>query len=237
MKISCLIPCYNEEECIQETVEELVAEFSTLPHPWELIIVDHGCTDSSYDRLRELQEKYPAFIKIERLAKNIGYGACINWGLRNYTRADIIGWTCADGEIKADDTRKLVEFIINNPDYAAVKAARINRNSGFRQFISLRYNQLIRILFTLDTDDINGWPLFIRSHIYDDLDIQSDNWILNVEIFHKLRKKGYRFKDMDCEHQRRKGGKSKVSVLTIVAFLQQIMSYRIKNLFNDKNER
>lgn len=232
MKISCLIPCYNEEECIQETVKELVSEFQRLDQAWELILIDHGCTDSTYDRLKELQERYPAFIKIERLVKNIGYGACINFGLKNYTQGDIIGWTCADGEIKASDTRKLLECIINNPEYVAVKAARTNRNRGFRQFISLWYNHLVGVLFTIKTKDINGWPLFIRSNIYNNLDIHSDNWIINIEILHKLQKKGHQFKDIDCEHQQRKGGRSKVSMFTIVAFLQQIMGYRMRSFFS-----
>jgi hypothetical protein len=72
--------------------------------------------------------------------------------------------------------------------------------------------------------------LFIRSETFNTLDIQLKNWVINIEILHKLQKKEFLWKDLDCEHQNRKGGRSKVNAFTIIEFLYQVMAYRINIL-------
>lgn len=222
-----MIPAYNEEECVAETARELVQEFQKLGQKFELILIDHASTDSTYAQLNKVQQEYPDYVRLVQLAKNIGYGGIINQGLREYTQGEIIGWTCADGEVKAEDTRKLLEFLIHNPAYAAVKASRIQRNRGFRKFISAWYNRLALLLFAIKTEDINGWPFFVRSAVYNDLDIRLKNWVINIEILHKLQQRGLSFQDLACIHQQRKGSRSKVHLFTIFSFLYQVLSYKV----------
>ncbi|HIH13387.1 TPA: glycosyltransferase family 2 protein [Candidatus Woesearchaeota archaeon] len=234
-KISCMIPCYNEEECITGTVEELVKGFQKLGYPYELVVIDHASRDKTLEMLQKLQEKHSS-VKVIKMSQNIGYGGIINLGLREFTKGSIIGWTCADGEVKAEDTVQLVDFLIQNTDYAAVKASRINRNQGYRKFISGKYNHLVNALFRIKTTDINGWPLFVRSEVYDGLNIGLKNWVINIEILHKLQKKNLKFKDIDCVYQGRKGGRSKVNMLTIFAFIYQVILYKIQVLISKNKE-
>ncbi len=236
MKISCMIPCYNEQESILETVHELMAEFKKISHPFEFILIDHASTDATLEKITELHKIYSEHLKIIHLDKNIGYGGIINKSLREYTKGDIIGWTCADGEIKASDTYKLVQLLLEHPEYEAVKATRINRNHGIRKFISAGYNKLVKLLFSIHTDDINGWPLFIRANTFKTLDLQLNNWVINIEILHKLQQRKLPWKDLNCEHQNRKGGRSKVNTFTIIEFLYQIFTYRIHTLMKPENK-
>ncbi len=236
MKISCMIPCYNEQESITETVHELMTEFKKLSHQFEFILIDHASTDSTLEKVTNLHQTYPHNVNVIHLDKNIGYGGIINKSLREYTKGDIIGWTCADGEIKASDTYKLVQLLLEHPQYQAVKATRINRNHGLRKFISEGYNKLVKLLFAINTNDINGWPLFIRAETFKTIDLQLNNWVINIEILHKLQKKKLPWKDLNCEHQNRKGGRSKVNTFTVIEFLYQILAYKISTLTNPENK-
>jgi glycosyltransferase involved in cell wall biosynthesis len=233
-KISFMIPAYNEEAAVGETVHELVAEFKKLNEDFEIIVFDHGSSDNTYHEIRKLQDIYPNYVKSIHFPHNIEYGGIINLGLKKFTSGDIIGWTCADGEIKAEDTRKVAEFLLKNPEFHASKASRINRNVGVRKFISYWYNQFAESLFRIKSSDVNGWPFFIRSDAYETLDLKLQDWVINIEILHKLRRNNLAFKEIDCEHQQRKGGRSSVRFYTILEFTKQLLGYRASTLSKRK---
>ena len=97
MKLSLVIPCYNEIDSIEELInlcKKIINSYT------EIIIVDNGSRDGSYKKLKNL--KLPKNIKIKRVRKNIGYGNGILKGLK-VCRGEIISWTHADLQTDPND--------------------------------------------------------------------------------------------------------------------------------------
>ena len=95
MKISLVVPCYNEEK----NIELLTEAFARLNQRYdvELVLVDNGSTDGTGISIKRQLEKYK-FISTVRIEDNIGYGFGILTGLRQ-AKGDYIGWMHADMQV------------------------------------------------------------------------------------------------------------------------------------------
>ena len=106
MKLSIIIPCYNEENTIKVIVEK-VLKFSL--YDKEIIIVDDCSTDQSRKIIKNLAED-TSIIKYFFLDKNLGKGAALNKGFKE-ANGDIILIQDADLEYDPKDYQKLLEPI------------------------------------------------------------------------------------------------------------------------------
>jgi len=86
--ISVVLPIFNEDENIEMVAEAVSAELTRLAHPYELIFVDDGSTDGSFDLLRQLARRDPR-IKAVRLSRNFGHQIAISAGLE-YASGDAV---------------------------------------------------------------------------------------------------------------------------------------------------
>lgn len=112
-----IIPVFNE--CL--SIEKTISEIKGLPGQFEIIVVDDGSTDGTF----ELAKK--AEIKVLRHLINKGYGAALKTGIRN-ANYDIIVITDADGTYPNDKIPNLAQ-ILKNEDIDMVVGARIKKNA------------------------------------------------------------------------------------------------------------
>jgi glycosyltransferase involved in cell wall biosynthesis len=103
--LSYIVPVYNEEDAIVDTVEQLSSVLSELGIAYEIIVVNDGSTDDTRDRLEALTTDY---LMTLRHPVNTGYGAAIKTGLlaANY---EWIGLVDGDGSYEIHDIPNLVE--------------------------------------------------------------------------------------------------------------------------------
>jgi glycosyltransferase involved in cell wall biosynthesis len=80
-KLSILIPCYNEEEFVGALVERVLAAALPAAMSREIVAVDDGSTDGSWDVLRELAQRHPSLLRVLRHERNRGKGAAIRTAL------------------------------------------------------------------------------------------------------------------------------------------------------------
>lgn len=107
MKLSIIIPCYNESKnipLILSRFDEVIKRQDI-----EAVFVNNGSTDNSKEVLDELLPKYP-FAGVVNVPENKGYGYGILSGLREAT-GDFIGWTHADMQTDPNDVIKALEMI------------------------------------------------------------------------------------------------------------------------------
>ncbi|MFI5349704.1 MAG: glycosyltransferase family 2 protein, partial [Elusimicrobiota bacterium] len=104
--LSALIPVYNEEENLPALGEEVSAALNALHKPYEVILVDDGSKDRSWDELQKLIKKYPHF-KAVRLGRNAGQTAAMLAGIQASTGELIV---CLDADMQNDarDVPKLL---------------------------------------------------------------------------------------------------------------------------------
>ena len=93
--IACIIPAYNESECVDELARRLAAVFDSEPnYDFEAIIVENGSTDDTMDKLLAINSKDPRF-KIVQLARNFRMDGGLTAGL-NVVDADAAVLMTAD---------------------------------------------------------------------------------------------------------------------------------------------
>ncbi len=89
---SIVIPAYNEENAIKQTVEYIKETLGTLNiGPWELVIVDDGSEDKTFDHLKEYSQD---FVKVVRHPHNLGYGRSLKDGIDAATYDTIVIIDC-----------------------------------------------------------------------------------------------------------------------------------------------
>jgi glycosyltransferase involved in cell wall biosynthesis len=144
MDLSVVIPVFNEEESVAELCRELHATVSTLGKPYELVLVDDGSTDGTWDALLALARQYPC-LRLVRLRGNFGQTAAMSAGIRE-AQGDVIVTMDADLQNDPADIPRLLERIAQGVD--VVSGWRRDRQDPFlnRRLPSILANKLISVI-------------------------------------------------------------------------------------------
>src|SRR5580698_8393096 len=86
--LSVIIPVFNEEDNVDIVCSKVIAVLDQLGHPWELIFIDDGSTDHSYEKLI-VRAAEQSNIKIIRFVRNFGQTAALAAGI-DHASGDII---------------------------------------------------------------------------------------------------------------------------------------------------
>ncbi len=231
--LSLIMSIYNEEACLEKVATDLIKEFKGAKIDFELYLVNNGSKDRTHEIIDKLKKKYPKVVRVVVFKKNQTLGGAVNKVMKRL-KAKIIGFTCADGEVTAKDTAKLVKRILNDESIALAKTIRFKRRDGYRRIISKIYNWIGRLLLGIRSKDINGWPVLIRYDVYTKMKLFDYTWIFQLEYLHNVVRMKKKFVEVRVAHQKRSGGVSKINFGNVVAFTLQVFSYFFKALFMGK---
>lgn len=189
MKISVVMPVYNEAK----TIAEVVRKVERVPFDKEIIIVNDGSIDGTGGILAELQKSH---IKIIHHEKNKGKGAALRTGFQHVT-GDIVIVQDADLEGDVKEYPELIAPIIDGfadvvygSRLLGAKVHRVNMfwhkvaNTLLTLFTNILYNAAL-------TDMETGYKVFRRG-VVEKLDIKSDDFAVEPEITAKVFKRRYR---------------------------------------------
>ncbi|MGQ9475217.1 MAG: glycosyltransferase family 2 protein [Actinomycetota bacterium] len=136
MKVSVVIPVYNEELAISDDLKAAVSALEPAPYEWEIIVVDDASTDSTPRILREFPQ-----IKVIRHPRNLGGGTARNTGIKAAT-GEIVVIADGDGTYPLQDIPRLVEEM---EGYDMVVGARV-KEAGTLKFLRVPAKFAIRKL-------------------------------------------------------------------------------------------
>lgn len=139
--LSLIIPVYNEVENLELLVEEIAAALDDRPITYEVLFIDDGSTDGSFELIRELDGRYPQ-IGAVRFRRNFGQTAAFSAGF-NHARGRIIVTMDADRQNDPADVPSLVQKL--EEGYDVVNGWRQNRQDALllRKVPSFFANRLI----------------------------------------------------------------------------------------------
>lgn len=204
MKLSIVVPCYNEEEnipLILERFNDVIKEEDV-----EVVLVDNGSTDGSAGVLSELLPRYP-FARTVKVPVNQGYGYGILQGL-NECRGEYIGWTHADMQTDPADVIKALGFIEKEKGLVFVKGNRKGRPL-FDVFFTLGMSVFETCYLREKLYDINAQPNIFPKVFYQGWENPPHDFSLDLYALYMAKKKGLKMVRFAVDFPERVHGMSK----------------------------
>jgi glycosyltransferase involved in cell wall biosynthesis len=191
MRLSIVIPCYNEIDTIDIIIKRIFALELGLEK--ELVIVDDGSTDGTRDYLDQLREREDVIIVFHE--KNSGKGAALRTGFQSAT-GDIIIIQDADLEYDPEEYPKLLEPIINGNADVVYGSRFIGGDSHrvlyFWHSLGNRFLTMFSNMFTnLNLTDMEVCYKMFRREILNDFELHEDRFGFEPEFTAKIARRNY----------------------------------------------
>ncbi|HTO86618.1 MAG TPA: glycosyltransferase [Thermoanaerobaculia bacterium] len=198
MKLSVVMPVYNESK----TIREIVRLVQAVPVEKEILIVDDGSTDGTRDILRELDGREG--IRVFLQPQNQGKGAAVSVGFR-YASGDVVVVQDADLEYDPQEYLKLLQPI-EDGHADVVYGSRFlgggpRRVLYFWHTIGNRLLTLVSNMFTnLNLTDMETCYKMFRREVVQSLTIESPRFGIEPEITAKVARRGYRIYEVPISY-------------------------------------
>ena len=203
MKVSVIIPVYNERDTIAETI----ARVRAAPVEKEIVVVDDASTDGTAEIVEPL---VGPDLKLVRQPRNQGKGAAIRRGLQE-AAGEIVLIQDADLEYDPADYPKLVAPI-ETGEADVVYGTRAPRFAGMRlphRTFNCLAARLANLLYRANiTDEATCYKVF-RTAIIRDIPLKCERFEFCPEVTAKVRKRGIRIHEVPVSYQARSVGAGK----------------------------
>lgn len=214
--LTILIPAYNEESVIEETIDNILSAFRQKDYSFDVLIVDNNSTDTTAEILSWLSKEHGEVNWIKS-APRPGYGVAVKSGLECF-RGESVVIAMADGSESPEDIANLYQAIRDGADCGfGTRFAGGDRTSGYPP-MKLRLNRLgnfvISKLVGRDYDDFtNGFKAYRRWVIDAMKPLKGEEFELTIEMSMKAVLSGAQIKIVENSWRERDAGGSKFDVL------------------------
>ena len=196
MKLSIIIPAYNEEKSIQD----IISKVKKIKLPWEkeIIVVDDYSKDSTKAILKKIRG-----IKIFSHKINQGKGAAMRTGASKAT-GDYVIWQDADLEYNPEDIKKILNRAIKNKlgvVYGSRALEQKNKYSYLSYYLGNKLLNIVTKILYLSriTDMETGYKVF-KKEVIKDIDIKSKGFTVEPELTAKIFKKKLRVYELPISY-------------------------------------
>lgn len=201
MRISLIIPAYNEEKRIKRTLLDYNRFLQNNYNDYEIIVVCDGCSDQTPIIVKNFTENNNRIILLE-FEHRLGKGGGLIEGFK-HTTGEIIGFTDADGATSPLEFKKLIESVMRGNSVAIgsrkIEGAKITvHQSKDREFASKVFNTLVNIMFELDVKDTQcGAKVFEKEVIHKILPfLITRGFEIDIELLWRAKKANYELKEI-----------------------------------------
>ena len=213
--LSIVIPMRDEEGAIGSAVEHLHLELRLHHVPHEIVAVDDGSTDSTWEATESLLPRVPTLRPVRNTGEH-GFGRAVICGIDN-SRGDAVVVMMAD---ESDDCRDVVRYWeLLNQGWDAVFGSRFLHGGGVIDYpkhkllINRLANLFLRVLFNIRLNDTtNAFKAYRRRAIEGCRPFLSPHFNLTVELPLKTIVRGYSWTVMPITWRNRRTGVSKLKI-------------------------
>jgi glycosyltransferase involved in cell wall biosynthesis len=226
MKLSVIIPVYNERETIAEVIERVEA----VKLNKEIIVVDDGSTDGTVEILRG--RKKDGVLIVHESKINSGKGSAVRIGLK-YVTGDIVIIQDADLELNPNEFYQLIGPILEGKTKVVYGSRFMRKNPGI-PLLTLLANKFLVLLTNLLyqsslTDMETAYKVF-SSEVLNQIQLNCVGFELEPEITAKFIKAGFHIMELPIEyHPRSVVGGKKINWRDGVKAILTLIKYRFVN--------
>ncbi|EAQ80536.1 glycosyltransferase family 2 protein [Blastopirellula marina] len=214
-KLSVVIPARNEEGCIASTVEHLHLELRLQKVPHEIVVVDDGSTDQTWEVLQKVAGETPEVKPVSNPGPH-GFGRAIQYGLQHYT-GDAVVIMMAD---ESDDCRDVVVYWEKLKEgYECVFGSRFIKGGGVIDYPTIKWmlnrmaNLFIKMVFRIKLNDTtNAFKAYRREVIDGCRPLLAPHFNLTVELPLKAIVRGYTWTIIPITWRNRRTGLAKLKI-------------------------
>jgi glycosyltransferase involved in cell wall biosynthesis len=196
--VTVIVPALNEAENISPLLAELSVK---LPGDYEVVIVDDGSTDGTYDTAVAAQTQYQ-FLTVLRHRVNLGKTAAIITGMEK-AQGEFVSVFDADLQFRTEDVVAQVEKLREGWDLVAGR----KQGKYEKRVVSSIYNWLARVMFGIKVHDINALKTF-RREVLEGVSLRKD-WHRYIVPLAAAR--GFRITEIPVVLRPRRFGEAKYS--------------------------
>jgi glycosyltransferase involved in cell wall biosynthesis len=221
LDLSVVIPVLNEAENLDPLYSQLIDVLMKTEKSYEVIFVDDGSTDSSFENLKKLQ-KQDANLRVIRLRRNFGQSAAFSAGF-DYANGDVIVTMDADLQNDPADIPTLLKKLEDGCD--VVSGWRISRRDGYftRQLPSRIANFIISMITEVRLHDFGCSLKAYRREV-----------AKNIKLYGEMHRfipalaswMGIRIAEVPVNHAPRRSGKSKYGIVRAVRVLLDLVTVK-----------
>lgn len=216
MKLSIVMPAYNEEESITETIDQIEEAFSKVAIDHEIFIVNDNSKDNTLQVLEALSQKYPS-VKYETNHGPNGFGYAVRYGLERFS-GDCVAVMMADlSDSPYDLIRYYTTMVEGNYDCVFgsrfMKGGKVIDYPFVKKIINRVANSIIRLVMGIKYNDTtNAFKLYKKEVIEGVKPILSPHFNLTIELPLKAIIRGYSYTVVPNSWTNRKYGVSKLKI-------------------------
>ena len=169
MKLSMIVPCYNEAENVQAFQDAVIAAFDGCGYDYELIFINDGSRDATLHNLKKIFAAQKCPVKVLSFSRNFGKEAGLYAGLE-HASGEYIALIDADLQQRPEIVRNMVEILDNNPDTDVVAAYQDRRGEGkvlsfLKKSFYATINKLSKVTLQPDASDFRTFRKSVRDSI------------------------------------------------------------------------
>jgi dolichol-phosphate mannosyltransferase len=213
--LSIVIPARDEEGCIASAVEHLHVELRINGVPHEIVVVDDGSTDRTWEILQDLSKRIPELHPLKNEAPH-GFGRAVVHGI-NGAAGDAVVVMMAD---ESDDCRDVTRYwTLLNDGWDCVFGSRFIRGGGTIDYpwLKLRLNRFanlfIRVIFRIPLNDTtNAFKAYRMAALDGCRPFLSPHFNLTVELPLKAIVRGYTWTVIPITWRNRRTGTAKLKI-------------------------
>lgn len=157
MKLSLVVPCYNEAENVAAFQQAAIAAFNNCGYEFEIVFVDDGSIDATLHELRKLHNAQKCPVKVVSFSRNFGKEAALYAGIKKAS-GDYVCLIDADLQQQPEIVKGMVQILDEKPECDIVAAYQDRRGEGkILSFFKKRFygtiNKLADVQFRSDASD------------------------------------------------------------------------------------
>ena len=210
LDISIVVPVFNEVDLIEELLSRIKKVCEGLRRTYEIVIVDDGSTDGSYEKLKKIQANDNS-LRIVKFTRNFGQQAAVLAGFR-ISKGDIIVQLDSDLQNPPEEIPKLLSAMSENIDLVTT-THRKRRDSALRVMGSRCLLKIGQMLFG-DTVKLNLSSFrALRRSVVQKIEVCKDRSRYMAVLMSWM---GLPTAEIEVEHHERKKGNTKYSILNLV---------------------
>ena len=169
MRLSLVVPCYNEAENVFAFQEAVIQAFDGCGYDYEIIFVNDGSRDATLHNLKKIHAKQACPVKVISFSRNFGKEAGLFAGL-NHASGEYISLIDADLQQRPEIVRNMVAILDENPEYDVVAAYQDRRGEGkvlsfFKKSFYSIINKLSKVTLQPDASDFRTFRRSVRDSI------------------------------------------------------------------------